>query len=171
MPDTNQGTAAGAPAAAGLRWVETEIPITRRADELDAHLKVLDDFERAHLEEVNSTGGPIYITRRDFAILRGDLDEACRRETDYIASYWSTVGANNARELVRLRRALKLCVREMCKYCRAEAKHSMPDAPCIDGCEALQIAKEALGGEDANAAATCFPAPSVVSSSPDHENT
>lgn len=135
-------------ASAGLRWVETKIPITRRADELDAHLKVLDAFEEAHLEESNSTGGPISITRRDFAKLRGDLDEACRRETDFVASFWSTVGARNARELVHLRRALKLCVRNMCEYCRADAAHSMPGKECVEGCETLQLAKEALGEED-----------------------
>lgn len=143
MPETKQGPAAAAPAAAGLRWVETETPITRRADELDAHLKVLDDFEKAHLEETNSTGGPIFITRRDLVKLRCDLDEACRRETDSVAYYWSTVGARNARELVHLRRALKLCVRKMCEYCRASA----PGRECLDGCETLQLAKEALGDE------------------------
>jgi hypothetical protein len=90
MPDTKQGPAAAAPAAAGLRWVRTEIPITRRADELDAHLKVLDDFEEFHLEEANSTGGPISITRRDLAKLRSDLDEACRREADFASAYWSS---------------------------------------------------------------------------------
>lgn len=145
MPETKQGPAAAAPAAAGLRWVETKMPITRRADELDAHLKVLDAFEEAHLEEANSTGGPISITRRDLAKLRGDLDEACRRETDFVASFWSTVGARNARELVLLRRALKLCVRKMCEYCRAAA----PGKECLDGCETLQLAKEALGEDDA----------------------
>ena len=90
MPEPKQGPAAAAPATAGLRWVETKMPITRRADELDAHLKVLDDFENAHLEEANSTGGPISITRRDFAKLRGDLDEACRREADFASAYWSS---------------------------------------------------------------------------------
>jgi|GEM_PF-5162013 len=120
------------------------MPVTRRADELDAHKKVLDDFEEAHREEANSTGGPISITRRDFAKVYGDLDEACRRETDFVASYWHTVGARNERELVRLRRALKLCVRMMCEYCRASA----PGKECLYGCETLRLAKEALGEED-----------------------
>jgi hypothetical protein len=100
MPEPKQGPAAAAPATAGLRWVETKMPITRRADELDAHLKVLDDFEEAHLEEVNSTGGPIYITTRQIVKLRSDLDEACRREADYVSAYWSSICDRLRAELV-----------------------------------------------------------------------
>ena len=47
-------------------------------------------------------------------------------------------------DAVALREALKLCVREMCKYCRADAATTMPGKECLNGCEAMRIAKSAL---------------------------
>ena len=42
-----------------------------------------------------------------------------------------------------MREALKLCVQDMCRYCRAEARAC--DLPqCLDGCETLKMAKAAL---------------------------
>ena len=49
------------------------------------------------------------------------------------------------------REALKLCVSEMCKHCKAEAlarttllMQPAPDVVCVEGCETLRIAKAAL---------------------------
>jgi len=49
-----------------------------------------------------------------------------------------------------LRKALELCVREMCKYCRAEAAMTMPGMECLYGCEALRIARAALAAPSRN---------------------
>ncbi|MBO6031965.1 MAG: hypothetical protein J6Q22_11030 [Prevotella sp.] len=40
--------------------------------------------------------------------------------------------------------ALKLCVKEMCMYCRLEALSKGLDLTCVNGCETLRIANEAL---------------------------
>ena len=46
-----------------------------------------------------------------------------------------------------LRRALRLCVEQMCRYCRAEARaQGLPQ--CLEGCETLKIAKAALATDD-----------------------
>ena len=48
--------------------------------------------------------------------------------------------ANNTKTM---REALELCVQDMCRYCRAEARAcNLPQ--CLDGCETLKIAKAAL---------------------------
>jgi hypothetical protein len=122
--------------------------IRRRGEDLEACRKILDDFENAHLEEANSTGGPISITRRDFAKLRGDLDEAFRRQVDYVATFWSTTNDRIAAEDAYLRGALKICIKRMCEYCRADAAHSMPGKECLEGCETLRLVKKALGEEE-----------------------
>lgn len=124
--------------------------IRRRGEYLEACRKILDDFENAHLEEANSTGGPISITRRDFAKLRGDLDGAFRRQVDYAATFWSTTNDRIAAEDAYLRGALKTCIKRMCEYCRADAAHSMPGKECVEGCETLRLVKKALGEEDAD---------------------
>ena len=43
-----------------------------------------------------------------------------------------------------LRGALELCVKEMCARCREAADALTSSIPCINGCETLRIAKEAL---------------------------
>ena len=42
----------------------------------------------------------------------------------------------------KLKDALKMCVHEMCNSCVASSEFS--DHPCVNGCETLRIAKEAL---------------------------
>ena len=51
-----------------------------------------------------------------------------------------------------LREALKLCVKDMCEMCRFAAAVAQDNqAPCLNGCETLRVAKAALdateGGE------------------------
>ena len=40
--------------------------------------------------------------------------------------------------------ALKLCMDELCKMCRAEAKARGDTSPCVNECETIRIAKAAL---------------------------
>ncbi len=40
--------------------------------------------------------------------------------------------------------ALRVCMRQMCEYCRREAAHSSPGAVCDDGCAVMLAAKAAL---------------------------
>ena len=56
----------------------------------------------------------------------------------------------------KLREALKLCLRGMCGYCRMDAEARGMTTECVNGCEALLMAKAALaatekeGGNDEN---------------------
>ena len=43
-----------------------------------------------------------------------------------------------------MRDALKLCIANMCGYCRIAAALQGDAAPCLNGCETLRIAKAAL---------------------------
>lgn len=43
-----------------------------------------------------------------------------------------------------LQDALKLCIKEMCNYCRNEAIARGLELTCVDGCEAYKIAQAAL---------------------------
>jgi hypothetical protein len=38
----------------------------------------------------------------------------------------------------------------MCAYCRAEAATTMPGRECLDGCEALRVARAALAAPSRN---------------------
>lgn len=51
-----------------------------------------------------------------------------------------------------LRAALKICVHNMCEYCKEEASHhpGLAGKPCLDGCEALLLAKSALAAPARN---------------------
>lgn len=56
-------------------------------------------------------------------------------------------GVNNA----AMREALELCVQDMCRYCRAEARaQGLPQ--CLEGCETLKKAKAALATAEESSA-------------------
>ena len=49
----------------------------------------------------------------------------------------------------QMKEALELCVQDMCRYCRAEAR--MCNLPqCLDGCETLKKAKAVLAAPPRN---------------------
>ena len=49
-----------------------------------------------------------------------------------------------------LRYALKLCMRQMCERCREAADALTGSLPCLEGCETLRIAKQALAAPQRN---------------------
>ena len=54
----------------------------------------------------------------------------------------------NANE--ELRNALLLCMRGMCGYCRMDAEARGMSTKCVNGCEALRVAKAALDRKPRN---------------------
>ena len=50
----------------------------------------------------------------------------------------------------KLREALKLCLRGMCGYCRMDAEARGMTTKCVNGCEALRMAKAALAAPARN---------------------
>ena len=54
----------------------------------------------------------------------------------------------NANE--ELRNALLLCMRGMCGYCRMDAEARGMSTKCVNGCEALRVAKAALDRKTRN---------------------
>ena len=58
----------------------------------------------------------------------------------------NAVAVDTAGNNAAMREALELCVQDMCRYCRAEARErGLPQ--CLDGCETLRIAKAALAAD------------------------
>ena len=49
-----------------------------------------------------------------------------------------------------LRNALLLCMRGMCGYCRMDAEARGMSTKCVNGCEALRVAKAALDRKPRN---------------------
>ena len=49
-----------------------------------------------------------------------------------------------------LRNALLLCMRGMCGYCRMDAEARGMSTKCVNGCEALRVAKAALSAPPRN---------------------
>ena len=76
-------------------------------------------------------------------------------ETATEASARAVVGAcvkqqEAERKYVALREALELCVKGMCGYCRMDAEARGMTTECVNGCEALLMAKAALAAPPRN---------------------
>lgn len=55
---------------------------------------------------------------------------------------------NQFSDAAKLREALKLCLRGMCGYCRMDAEARGMTTECVNGCEALLMAKAALAATE-----------------------
>jgi len=112
------------------------VPV-RRLDQLAEIRSLADEADRleaAHKREVRETED----------LFRKSLK---KQEDTLRDQYEALVGFSN---IARLREALRLCMGAMCKYCREDAKARGLPMECVNGCEALLMAKAALAAPPRN---------------------
>ena len=81
----------------------------------------------------------------DFRRMLDRFDAAHKREVRD-----AVTDCNQFSDAAKLREALKLCLRGMCGYCRTDAEARGMTTECVNGCEALLMAKAALAAPPRN---------------------
>jgi len=77
-------------------------------------------------------------------------DELCAEIDPALAATATAEKYSAVGDVAKLREALEFCVKGMCGYCRMDAEARGMTTECVNGCEALLMAKAALAAPPRN---------------------